>query len=303
MKRSGRAPDRPACAGWPRVNTEALKACARFSDARMPDYRPELAEFLGAFSLVFVGCGAIAVERAGISHAGGPFAIALAFGLTITVLVYALGHVSGAHFNPAVTAAFTASGHFPARRAVTYVAAQVAGAAAAAFLLKAVLPDGTDVGVTRPVPHLLGAALVAEVAITAILMLVIMSVATDRRAAPGAAGLAIGGVIVVGAIAAGGLSGGSFNPARSLGPALAMGQFEHVWVYLTAPFAGALLGALLYETLRGGDLAPQRFGREEALGALGRVSLVRRAARVLEPSVPPEVQEATPKAERADREA
>lgn len=237
----------------------------------MPDARPELAEFVGTFALVFVGCGAIAAGSVG--SFSGPVGVAIAFGFTIMAMVYALGHVSGAHFNPAVTAAFTASGHFPLKRAFTYVIAQVAGAAAAAFLLVAVFPEHADIGVTRPAVGFTGAAFVFEVAVTAFLMLTILSVATDSRASPAAAGLAIGSVIVVGAIAAGGVSGGSFNPARSIGPALAAREFGDLWIYLTAPFAGALLGAVLYETIRGGSSTPQRLGPREALGALGRIRL------------------------------
>ena len=260
----------------------------------MKDYRPELAEFLGVFALVFIGCAAVATnDRFAFL---GPVGVAFAFGLTIVVMVYALGHVSGAHLNPAVTLAFTAAGHFPPRRALSYLAAQAAGATAAAFLLVALLPEGMNVGVTRPMDSLLGAAFAYELVVTAFLMLVIMSVATDARASPAVAGLAIGGVIIVGSLAAGPISGGSFNPARSIGPALAAREFGDLWIYLTAPFAGALLGAVLYELLRAGRLAPDRLGPDEALGALGRVRLQRAAVPVAAREAPEETLKQEPKA-------
>lgn len=234
---------------------------------RMRDSRPEVAEAIGVFFLVLTGGGAILASFQ--TGAPGPLGVALAFGFTLTVLVYALGHVCGAHFNPAITLGFAATGHFPWRRVPTYLVAQVAGATLAAFLLKQ-LPWPMDPLVTQPAFGVTpGAAFFLELAATALLALVIIGVATDRRAAPGAAGLAIGLAVAVGALFAGPLTGGSMNPARSLGPALAAMQWNHLWIYLVAPIAGALFAMGVYEWLRPARLTIQP---TEPLGALGPIT-------------------------------
>ena len=194
-----------------------------------------------------MGCGAIVV---GQEHgAPGPVGVALSFGLVIAAMVYALGHVSGAHLNPAVTAAFAIFRHFPAGRVPAYWAAQVTGAVAAALFLRLTLGDETTLGATVPSGSD-AQAFAWELLLTAILMLVIVAVATDTRAVGEAAALAIGGTIALDALVGGPLTGASMNPARSLGPALVSGTYDGLWIYLTAPFAGAALGALAYEALR-----------------------------------------------------
>jgi MIP family channel proteins len=211
--------------------------------------RRAFAEGLAAFALVFAGCGAI-VADASYDGALGVVGVALVFGLIIMVMVYATGHLSGAHINPAVTVAFALSRHFPGREAASYIAAQLAGALAAALLLLAIWPDQPGgLGVTVPSVGA-GSALVYELVMTAILMFVIMAVATDTRAVGAAAAIAIGGTVGLDALFGGVVTGASMNPARTLGPAIATGTFTDVWIYLVGPVAGAALGALAYQAVR-----------------------------------------------------
>jgi aquaporin NIP len=212
-----------------------------------------VAEAVGTFALVFFGAGAIMVSSKYGSL--GQLGIALAFGLAIAAMVYALGHISGAHLNPAVSLAFALSRHFPWRLVGGYWAAQSLGAIAAAFLLRASLGDVADVGATSPSGSDAQSCL-WEVVLTFILMLVIMAVATDTRAVGEAAALAIGGTVALDALVGGPISGASMNPARSLGPALAAGELDALWIYLLAPPVGAALGALVYQLLRGEPARP-----------------------------------------------
>ena len=217
--------------------------------------RPDLArrafaECLAAFALVFAGCGAI-IANAEYDAALGTVGIALVFGLVIMVMVYATGHLSGAHINPAVTIAFTLTRHFPAREAVAYVAAQCAGAVLAALVLLAVWPSQpAALGATVPTVGV-GSALVYEAILTAFLMFVIMAVATDTRAVGAAAAIAIGGAIGLDALFSGPVTGASMNPARSLGPALVSGTWTDFWIYVVGPVLGAAVGALAYQVVRG----------------------------------------------------
>lgn len=222
--------------------------------------RPSLArrgcaEAIAAFALVFAGCGAVVTDSR--SHGSlGVLGIALAFGLVIMVMVYATGHLSGAHINPAVTLAFTVTRHFPVRDAAAYIAAQLAGATAGALVLLAVWPSGpADLGAT--VPHVgVVSALVYEVILTAFLMFVIVAVATDTRAAGAAAAIAIGGTVGLDALFAGPITGASMNPARSLGPAVASGEWRDFWLYVVGPVLGASLGAFAYQLVRGEQPRP-----------------------------------------------
>ena len=217
--------------------------------------RPDLirraaAEAIGVFALVFAGCGAIVTET---EHPGtlGTVGIALVFGLVIMAMVYATGHLSGAHLNPAVTLAFALTRHFPRTEAAAYLAAQLAGALAAAGLLAAVWPgQPADLGTTLPTVGT-GSALVYEAALTAMLMFVIMAVATDTRAVGAGAAIAIGGAVGLDALFGGPITGASMNPARSIGPALVSGELTDLWIYIAAPIAGATLGALAYQLVRG----------------------------------------------------
>jgi aquaporin NIP len=208
------------------------------------------AEAVAAFALVFAGCGAI-VSDARYDGALGTVGVALVFGLVIMAMVYATGHLSGAHINPAVTIAFAAARHFPTREAAAYIGAQLAGAAVAALLLLAVWPDQpAELGATVPSVGA-GSALVYELVLTAVLMFVITAVATDTRAVGAGAAIAIGGTVGLDALFGGPVTGASMNPARSFGPALASGEWSEFWVYLAGPIAGALLGAFAYQLVRG----------------------------------------------------
>ena len=213
------------------------------------------AEAIAAFALVFCGCGAI-VADARYGGALGTVGVGLAFGLAITVMVYAIGHLSGAHINPAVTIAFTLTRHFPARDALAYIAAQLAGAGVGALCLLAIWTDRpADLGAT--VPSLReGSALVYETILTALLLFVVMAVATDTRAVGAAAAIAIGSMVGLGALFGGPVTGASMNPARSFGPALASGEWRDAWVYGAGPIAGAALGALAYQLVRGEHAPP-----------------------------------------------
>jgi aquaporin NIP len=219
--------------------------------------RPDLirraaAEGIGAFALVFAGCGAIVTEA---EHPGalGSVGIALVFGLIIMAMVYATGHLSGAHLNPAVTIAFALSRHFPRSEAAAYIAAQLIGALAAAGLLAAIWPaQPAALGTTLPTIGA-GSALLYEAVLTAFLMFVIIAVATDTRAVGAGAAIAIGGTVGLDALFGGPITGASMNPARSIGPALVSGELHDLWIYVAGPLAGAILGALAYQLVRGGQ--------------------------------------------------
>jgi aquaporin NIP len=206
------------------------------------------AEAIGTFALVFAGAGAIVVDAK--THALGHVGVAIVFGLVIMAMIYAVGHVSGAHFNPSVSFAFALTRHFPWRRAGAYWLAQVAGAVAAAALLRASLGDHAHVGATLPSGSQ-AQAFLWELILTFFLMFVIMSVATDTRAVGEAAAIAIGGTVGLDAMFGGPITGASMNPARSIGPALVSGDLHALWLYIAAPLAGAALGALAYQFVRG----------------------------------------------------
>lgn len=180
------------------------------------------------------------------------------FGLVIMAMVYATGHLSGAHINPAVTLAFTLTRHFPLRDALAYVPAQLLGALAGASALRAAWPDEpARLGATLPGEAGSSVALGYEIALTAILMFVIMAVATDARAVGPAAAIAIGGTVALDALFGGAISGASMNPARSLGPALVASEWSDLWIYVVGPTLGALAGAVLYQVVRAEPRGPR----------------------------------------------
>jgi aquaporin NIP len=219
-------------------------------DARPNLARRAAAEAIGVFALVFAGCGAIVTET---EHPGslGVVGIALVFGLVVMAMVYATGHLSGAHLNPAVTLAFVLTRHFPGAEAVAYLFAQLGGALGAAALLAAIWPSTpAALGATLPTVGV-GSAFAYEAVLSAFLMFVIMAVATDTRAVGAGAAIAIGGTVGLDALFGGPITGASMNPARSLGPALVSGELRDLWLYLVAPPLGAALGALAYQLVRG----------------------------------------------------
>ncbi len=207
-----------------------------------------LAEFIGTFALVFAGTGAVIVngESGGvITHIG----VALTFASVIACMIYALGNISGAHFNPAVTIAFWVSKHFPAKEIAPYVLSQIAGAFTASAILKFLFPANQLLGTTLPAGEPMQ-SFVLEVITTFFLMLVIIHVAKGSKEQGMFAGLAIGGTILFNALFSGPISGGSFNPARSLAPAILSGHTEHLWIYLTAPVIGAIIAVLAWKVFR-----------------------------------------------------
>ena len=205
------------------------------------------AEALGTFALVLFGCGAIMVdaEGGGLGNVG----VSLAFGLIVMAMVLAFAHVSGAHINPAVTLALASRRRFAWSTVPGYMGAQITGAIAAAIVLRSSLGNAASLGATAPS----GSAAQSfgwEVLMTATLLVVILAVATDARAAAGVAAVAIGGTIALASLVGGPISGASLNPARSFGPALVSGDLGSLWIYLTAPMLGGVLGAHVYDALR-----------------------------------------------------
>lgn len=211
-------------------------------NTNQPMTRKLAAEVIGTFFLVFAGTGAITINLVSggvIGHAG----IALTFGLVVLGMIQTFGDVSGAHFNPAVTLGFAAAGRFGWRGVPAYLAAQTVGACAASLLLRGLFSGAADVGRTLPAgPDWQSFAL--ETVLTAMLMLTILRVADGSKEKGLLAGVAIGAVVGLEAMFAGPACGASMNPVRSLGPALAMGDFTALWIYLTAPVLGAVSAAI-----------------------------------------------------------
>ncbi len=214
-----------------------------------PAFAPYLAEALGTFALVFAGPGAIAVDAesgGGVSGVG----VGMAFGLIVMTMIFALGHISGCHINPAVTIAMRALGRIDSRRATGYVAAQLAGAVLAGLALGAIVGDAGDAGASVPRIGGADAALWSELILTFFLAFVVFAVATDERAQGAFAAIAIGGYVGFAATGWGPVANASMNPARSFGPAVAANVWDSHWVYWVGPIAGALIAAAIYELLR-----------------------------------------------------
>jgi len=204
-------------------------------------------EALGTFCLVFAGCGAIIVNQATggtVTHVG----IALTFGLVVMAMIYALGDVSGAHLNPAVSIGFVLAGRFPVRDLPRYVLAQAAGAFAASALLRVLFPSSDTLGATLPA-GLAWKSFVLEVVLTFILMIVILAVSSGPKEKGIMAGIAIGGIIGLEALFAGPICGASMNPVRSLAPAVVSGNVSNLWVYLAAPTIGATIAVPCFRLL------------------------------------------------------
>lgn len=207
--------------------------------------RSYLAECLGTFALIFCGTGAIVADHlsgGSLGHLG----ISITFGLLVMSLIYSFGAISGAHFNPAVSIAFTLAKRFPKERLLGYISAQVLGAILASGALKLLFPDQTAFGATVPSGTFMQ-SFILEVILTFFLMLVIFQVATGSKEQGMFAGIAIGGMVTMASLFAGPICGASMNPARSIGPGLISGQMNGLWIYMTAPIMGAALATLVWK--------------------------------------------------------
>lgn len=206
-----------------------------------------LAELLGTFALVFCGTGAIVIDQqsnGAVTHAG----VAITFGLIVMAMIYALGDISGAHMNPAVTIAFTIARRFQARQVLPYLISQLSGALLASITLHYLFPANETLGATLPAgPEM--QSFVLEFLLTFFLMLVIINVATGSKERGMFAGLAIGSTVLLEAMFAGPVCGASMNPARSVSPAIVSGHLEHLWIYIAAPILGAAVAIPVFRLL------------------------------------------------------
>lgn len=214
------------------------------------------AEFLGTFALVFFGAGAISADRYLQSSGGiGLLGIALASGLAMAIMVSALGHISGGHFNPAISIGFWVTKRIGTMEAFLYWAAQILGGIAAAFLLKAIIPEETWRAVALGTPELVRdfsrlSAMVLEAVASFFLVLVFFATSVDQRGTYRAiAGFGIGLTITLGTLVIAPFTGAAMNPARAFGPALASNHWTNWGVYWIGPLAGGFLAGLLYDTL------------------------------------------------------
>ncbi|KAK1275033.1 Aquaporin NIP1-1 [Acorus gramineus] len=214
----------------------------------IPFLQKIIAEVFGTYFLIFAGCGSVTINlsKGMITFPG----ICVVWGLVVMVMVYSVGHISGAHFNPAVTIAFATCGRFPWKQVPVYVAAQVVGSTLASGTLRLLfggkhehfpgtIPAGSD-----------AQSLVLEMIISFYLMFVISGVATDNRAIGELAGLAVGSTVLINVLVAGPISGASMNPARSLGPAIVANHYKSLWVYMVGPICGTVVGAWAYNLIR-----------------------------------------------------
>jgi len=215
-----------------------------------------VAEVVATFLLVFVTCGSASLttsDNRKVSQLGA----SVCGGLIVTVMIYAVGHISGAHMNPAVTLAFATNGHFPWPQVPIYAAAQLTGSISASFALRELLDEVKHLGTTTPSGTDLQ-ALVMEIIVTFSMMFVTSAVATDSKAVGELAGMAVGSAVCITSILAGPVSGGSMNPARTIGPALASSNFKGIWVYIIGPVIGTISGVMCYSFIRATDKSIQR---------------------------------------------
>lgn len=208
-----------------------------------------LAEIIGTFALVFCGTGAIIINEVSggaVGHQG----IAMTFGFIVAVMIYSVGEISGAHFNPAVTIAFWVSGRFPKQQIFPYILSQTIGGLLASGLLCLLFPDANSLGETLPAGDI-WQTFILEIVLTFFLMFVIINVATGSKETGIMAGLAIGLTVLLEAMFAGPITGASMNPVRSLAPALVNGNLQHLWIYLTAPVIGAVISIIAWRGIVG----------------------------------------------------
>jgi len=205
-----------------------------------------IAEFIGTYFLVFAGPGAMVIDdlTKSVTHVG----VALTFGLVVMALIYTFGHISGAHFNPAVTIAFLIRGDISVRVSVFYIVTQFAAAIAASYTLFLLFGNVANLGATLPFSTE-RQSFILEFILTFVLMMVILGSAVHGKAVKSFAGIAIGGTVGLMAMFAGPISGASMNPARSLGPALVSGATAHLWIYFVATVLGAAAASIVYKSL------------------------------------------------------
>ncbi|XP_027348541.1 nodulin-26-like [Abrus precatorius] len=208
-----------------------------------------VAEVIGTYFLIFAGCASVVVNKNNDNVVTLP-GISIVWGLAVMVLVYSVGHISGAHFNPAVTIAFASTKRFPLKQVPIYVVAQVLGSTLASGTLRLIFSGKHDqFSGTLPAGSYLQ-AFVVEFIITFYLMFIISGVATDNRAIGELAGIAVGSTVLLNVMFAGPITGASMNPARSIGPAFVHNEYRGIWIYLVAPILGAVAGAWVYNTIR-----------------------------------------------------
>lgn len=207
-----------------------------------------IAEVIGTFSLVFCGTGAIVINEVSggaVSHLG----IAVTFGLIVTAMIYAIGEISGAHMNPAVTIGFWIAKRFSRSEILPYILAQSVGAFLASITLRFLFPSATTLGETLPVGSVIQ-SFILELILTYFLMFVIINVATGSKETGTLAGIAIGMTVLLEALFAGPICGASMNPIRSIAPAVVNGNVIHLWAYIVAPMLGAILAVLSWKAIR-----------------------------------------------------
>ncbi len=205
-------------------------------------------EFIGTFCLVFSGTGAIVINDASggaITHVG----IALTFGLIVTAMIYAIGDISGAHINPAVTIGFWAARRLSGRDVMPYIMSQCAGALLASVFLRVLFVEHQTLGATMPSGATFQSFFM-EFVLTFMLMFVILNVSADAKETGIMAGIAVGSTVALGALFGGPISGASMNPARSIAPALVSGNLETLWIYLIAPVLGSYTAVLIFRLVR-----------------------------------------------------
>ena len=220
----------------------------------MLQFKKYSAEFIGTFAIVFCGTGAIIIDEqthGAVTHIG----VAITFGLIVMAMIYTFGEKSGAHFNPAVTLAFSIVKRFQANQILPYIISQVAGALSASVILKILFPENQNFGATIPAGSDMQ-SFVLEFILTYFLMLVIINVSQGSKETGVLAGIAIGATVLLEAMFAGPICGASMNPVRSLAPALVSGNMQSLWIYLIAPITGAIAAVLTWNMM--GDKTIQK---------------------------------------------
>jgi len=210
--------------------------------------RKVIAEIIGTFFLIFSGCGAVVIDQksnSSITHLG----VSLVWGMAVMIIIYAIGHISGAHLNPSVTLASALVRRFPWAQVPAYIGAQVFASISAGFVLRLMFGEVAHMAATIPTGSDMQ-SFILEILITFFLMFVVSAVSTDTRAIGELAGLAVGTTVAMNVIIAGPISGASMNPARTIGSAVAGNKYTGIWIYMVAPVLGAVMGAWSYNMIR-----------------------------------------------------